>query len=99
MVPAIASPGLEDITSFAPKKKETHIHSWSFSCFCVSHLGCTYEGSTYNSSFRWQSPAQPCVLRQCQVKSILFSTEKESVKSSSEAPFRQHRRKPKKKKK
>ncbi|KAJ8783144.1 hypothetical protein J1605_009752 [Eschrichtius robustus] len=27
---------------------------------------CTYEGSTYNSSFKWQSPAEPCVLHQCQ---------------------------------
>uniref|UniRef100_A0A667FVQ8 BMP-binding endothelial regulator protein n=1 Tax=Lynx canadensis TaxID=61383 RepID=A0A667FVQ8_LYNCA len=33
---------------------------------CERCKGCTYEGSTYNSSFRWQSPAQPCVLRQCQ---------------------------------
>ncbi|KAI4543696.1 hypothetical protein MG293_006490 [Ovis ammon polii] len=28
--------------------------------------GCTYDGSTYNSSFKWQNPAEPCVLRQCQ---------------------------------
>nr|XP_035957164.1 BMP-binding endothelial regulator protein isoform X4 [Halichoerus grypus] len=33
---------------------------------CERCKGCTYEGNTYNSSFRWQSPAQPCALRQCQ---------------------------------
>lgn len=38
-----------------------------------SCLGCTHEGRTYNSSFRWQSPGEPCILRQCQVKPS-FST-------------------------
>ncbi|KAI2545505.1 BMP binding endothelial regulator [Homo sapiens] len=33
---------------------------------CEQCKGCTYEGNTYNSSFKWQSPAEPCVLRQCQ---------------------------------
>ncbi|XP_037366009.1 BMP-binding endothelial regulator protein isoform X3 [Talpa occidentalis] len=33
---------------------------------CERCKGCTYEGNTYNSSFKWQSPAEPCVLRQCQ---------------------------------
>uniref|UniRef100_A0A8C0D302 BMP-binding endothelial regulator protein n=1 Tax=Balaenoptera musculus TaxID=9771 RepID=A0A8C0D302_BALMU len=33
---------------------------------CERCKGCTYEGSTYNSSFKWQSPAEPCVLHQCQ---------------------------------
>ncbi|XP_004854956.1 BMP-binding endothelial regulator protein isoform X2 [Heterocephalus glaber] len=33
---------------------------------CESCKGCTYEGNTYNSSFKWQSPTEPCVLRQCQ---------------------------------
>ncbi|XP_049570419.1 BMP-binding endothelial regulator protein isoform X3 [Orcinus orca] len=33
---------------------------------CERCKGCTYEGSTYNSSFKWQSPAEACVLRQCQ---------------------------------
>ncbi|XP_052610898.1 BMP-binding endothelial regulator protein isoform X3 [Peromyscus californicus insignis] len=33
---------------------------------CERCKGCTHEGRTYNSSFRWQSPAEPCVLRQCQ---------------------------------
>ncbi|XP_053517691.1 BMP-binding endothelial regulator protein isoform X2 [Artibeus jamaicensis] len=32
---------------------------------CERCKGCTYEGNTYNSSFKWQSPAEPCVLRQC----------------------------------
>ncbi|EHA98973.1 BMP-binding endothelial regulator protein [Heterocephalus glaber] len=32
----------------------------------VDEQGCTYEGNTYNSSFKWQSPTEPCVLRQCQ---------------------------------
>ncbi|KAB0375814.1 hypothetical protein FD755_012457 [Muntiacus reevesi] len=27
---------------------------------------CTYDGSTYNSSFKWKNPAEPCILRQCQ---------------------------------
>ncbi|KAG8517520.1 BMP-binding endothelial regulator protein, partial [Galemys pyrenaicus] len=36
---------------------------------CVSCLGCTYEGTTYNSSFKWQSATEPCVLRQCQKQS------------------------------
>ncbi|XP_048642411.1 BMP-binding endothelial regulator protein isoform X5 [Marmota marmota marmota] len=33
---------------------------------CERCKGCTYEGNTYNSSFKWQSPAEPCVLHQCQ---------------------------------
>ncbi|KAM9077909.1 BMP-binding endothelial regulator protein isoform 1-T1 [Megaptera novaeangliae] len=33
---------------------------------CERCKGCTHEGSTYNSSFKWQSPAEPCVLHQCQ---------------------------------
>ncbi|KAF6301492.1 BMP binding endothelial regulator [Rhinolophus ferrumequinum] len=33
---------------------------------CERCKGCTYEGNTYNSSFKWQSPTEPCVLRQCQ---------------------------------
>ncbi|XP_062971173.1 BMP-binding endothelial regulator protein isoform X2 [Cynocephalus volans] len=33
---------------------------------CERCKGCTYEGSAYNSSFQWQSAAEPCVLRQCQ---------------------------------
>ncbi|XP_049980877.1 BMP-binding endothelial regulator protein isoform X2 [Alexandromys fortis] len=33
---------------------------------CERCKGCTHEGRTYNSSFRWQSPGEPCVLRQCQ---------------------------------
>ncbi|XP_063089965.1 BMP-binding endothelial regulator protein isoform X5 [Cavia porcellus] len=33
---------------------------------CERCKGCTYEGNTYNSSFKWQSPAKPCVLHQCQ---------------------------------
>ncbi|XP_005549875.2 BMP-binding endothelial regulator protein isoform X3 [Macaca fascicularis] len=33
---------------------------------CEQCKGCTYEGNTYNSSFKWQSPAEPCVLHQCQ---------------------------------
>ncbi|XP_054352776.1 BMP-binding endothelial regulator protein isoform X2 [Pongo pygmaeus] len=33
---------------------------------CEQCKGCTYEGNTYNSSFKWQSPAEPCVLLQCQ---------------------------------
>ncbi|XP_009201388.1 BMP-binding endothelial regulator protein isoform X3 [Papio anubis] len=33
---------------------------------CEQCKGCTYEGNTYNSSFKWQNPAEPCVLRQCQ---------------------------------
>uniref|UniRef100_A0A9L0IMJ2 BMP-binding endothelial regulator protein n=1 Tax=Equus asinus TaxID=9793 RepID=A0A9L0IMJ2_EQUAS len=33
---------------------------------CERCKGCTYEGNTYNSSFKWQSPAEPCVLCQCQ---------------------------------
>nr|XP_051709236.1 BMP-binding endothelial regulator protein isoform X3 [Oryctolagus cuniculus] len=33
---------------------------------CERCKGCTYERNTYNSSFKWQSPAEPCVLRQCQ---------------------------------
>uniref|UniRef100_A0A8C2N9E6 BMP binding endothelial regulator n=1 Tax=Capra hircus TaxID=9925 RepID=A0A8C2N9E6_CAPHI len=33
---------------------------------CERCKGCTYDGSTYNSSFKWQNPAEPCVLRQCQ---------------------------------
>uniref|UniRef100_A0A8C7ARI1 BMP-binding endothelial regulator protein n=1 Tax=Neovison vison TaxID=452646 RepID=A0A8C7ARI1_NEOVI len=33
---------------------------------CERCKGCTYEGNTYNSSFRWQSPTEPCALRQCQ---------------------------------
>lgn len=28
MVPVVTSPDLEDITSFATKITETHIHSW-----------------------------------------------------------------------
>ncbi|KAM4855324.1 BMP-binding endothelial regulator protein-like [Urocitellus parryii] len=33
---------------------------------CERCKGCTYEGNTYNSSFKWQSSAEPCVLHQCQ---------------------------------
>ncbi|KAM6201415.1 BMP-binding endothelial regulator protein isoform 2-T2 [Rhynchocyon petersi] len=33
---------------------------------CERCKGCSYEGNTYNSSFKWQSPSEPCVLRQCQ---------------------------------
>uniref|UniRef100_A0A5F4WBP1 BMP-binding endothelial regulator protein n=1 Tax=Callithrix jacchus TaxID=9483 RepID=A0A5F4WBP1_CALJA len=33
---------------------------------CEQCKGCTYEGNTYNSSFKWQSSAEPCVLHQCQ---------------------------------
>ncbi|XP_066095860.1 BMP-binding endothelial regulator protein isoform X2 [Saccopteryx bilineata] len=33
---------------------------------CERCKGCTYEGSTYNSSSTWRSPAEPCVLRRCQ---------------------------------
>ncbi|XP_026634726.1 BMP-binding endothelial regulator protein isoform X2 [Microtus ochrogaster] len=33
---------------------------------CERCKGCTHEGRTYNSSFRWQSPGEPCILRQCQ---------------------------------
>ncbi|KAM9216878.1 BMP-binding endothelial regulator protein isoform 2-T2 [Dugong dugon] len=33
---------------------------------CERCKGCSYEGNNYNSSFKWQSPAEPCVLRQCQ---------------------------------
>ncbi|XP_058152770.1 BMP-binding endothelial regulator protein isoform X3 [Dasypus novemcinctus] len=33
---------------------------------CERCKGCSYEGNTYNSSFKWQSPTEPCVLRQCQ---------------------------------
>ncbi|XP_036897056.1 BMP-binding endothelial regulator protein isoform X2 [Sturnira hondurensis] len=33
---------------------------------CERCKGCTYEGNTYNSSFKWQSPVEPCVLHQCQ---------------------------------
>uniref|UniRef100_A0A8C6DW28 BMP-binding endothelial regulator protein n=1 Tax=Moschus moschiferus TaxID=68415 RepID=A0A8C6DW28_MOSMO len=33
---------------------------------CERCKGCSYDGSTYNSSFKWQNPAEPCVLRQCQ---------------------------------
>nr|XP_044991546.1 BMP-binding endothelial regulator protein isoform X3 [Jaculus jaculus] len=33
---------------------------------CERCKGCTYEGNTYNSSYKWQNPAKPCVLRQCQ---------------------------------
>ncbi|KAF7478294.1 Hypothetical predicted protein [Marmota monax] len=33
---------------------------------CERCKGCTYEGNTYNSSFKWHSPAEPCVLHQCQ---------------------------------
>nr|KAF6468975.1 BMP binding endothelial regulator [Molossus molossus] len=33
---------------------------------CEQCKGCTYDGNTYNSSFKWQSPAEPCVRRQCQ---------------------------------
>ncbi|KAM7120933.1 BMP-binding endothelial regulator protein isoform 3-T3 [Molossus nigricans] len=33
---------------------------------CEQCKGCTYNGNTYNSSFKWQSPAEPCVRRQCQ---------------------------------
>lgn len=43
------------------------------------HLGCTYEGSTYNSSFKWQSPAEACVLRQCQVKFIYFTLQWQEI--------------------
>ncbi|XP_058425033.1 BMP-binding endothelial regulator protein isoform X2 [Diceros bicornis minor] len=33
---------------------------------CERCKGCTYEGNTYNSSFKWQSLTEPCVLLQCQ---------------------------------
>ncbi|XP_052044765.1 BMP-binding endothelial regulator protein isoform X2 [Apodemus sylvaticus] len=33
---------------------------------CERCKGCTHEGRTYNSSFKWHSPTEPCVLRQCQ---------------------------------
>ncbi|KAM5273627.1 BMP-binding endothelial regulator protein [Ctenodactylus gundi] len=33
---------------------------------CEGCKGCTYEGNTYNSSFKWQSSTEPCVLHQCQ---------------------------------
>ncbi|KAF3819255.1 hypothetical protein GH733_013405, partial [Mirounga leonina] len=55
---------------------------------CERCKGCTYEGNTYNSSFRWQSPAQPCALRQCQVKSIFLSTENESEGVVTESELR-----------
>lgn len=51
-------------------------NSHSFLAFLpasVFHLGCTYAGNTYNSSFKWQSPTEPCILRQCQVKSNCFT--------------------------
>lgn len=68
MGPVTTSPSWDDLTSFASKMKGKNPYS-SLACLpaSVSGLGCTYEGNTYNSSFKWQSPAEPCVLRQCQV--------------------------------
>lgn len=68
MGPVITSPGWDSMTSFASKIKGKNPYS-SLACLpaFVSGLDCTYEGNTYNSSFKWQSPTEPCVLRQCQV--------------------------------
>uniref|UniRef100_A0A8C8STV6 BMP binding endothelial regulator n=1 Tax=Pelusios castaneus TaxID=367368 RepID=A0A8C8STV6_9SAUR len=33
---------------------------------CERCKGCSFEGNTYNSSLRWQAPANPCITYQCQ---------------------------------
>uniref|UniRef100_A0A8C3TJR3 BMP-binding endothelial regulator protein n=1 Tax=Chelydra serpentina TaxID=8475 RepID=A0A8C3TJR3_CHESE len=55
---------------------------------CEQCKGCTFEGNIYNSSMKWQAPANPCIAYQCQ-EGVVTESEMQCVvhcKNPSELP-------------